>query len=548
MATNSSDISGTRIWLSGSIPDDAKPDEATRLKDFAKALAKSAFLEGAQLLHGFHPSLTPTLLEAAQEYRAANNRRAPLSLFVSTFYRDSTGGFEGQPVRELEGDCDLQQIPKAPTRDRSLEEMRNALASQSDVLVAIGGRWWDQDRTQAGVPAEFLLALARGMPVFLLGGLGGATSGYLEKHPEILKNLRNGFDAATNAALAAKTDIAELVRTILDQIPRLPLGRRETSLGQRFRILCLDGGGIRGAFTAAALAQWEAMSKLRVADHFDLIAGTSTGGILAIGLGLGLSAANIVEFYRKFGPDIFPMTGFVDRALHGFASYGIAKFDATVLEKKLALAFDFEGIKTLRDSPRRLLITSYNLTTNDLRLYRTSHHPSVQGHDHLRAAVVGRATSAAPTYFKPATVDDAIAPQEAVDGGVWANCPAVAALGEAVGVLKIPLDRIDMLSVGTAGMPAFVENPTLEGKLGWAAKAPDLFLNAQMDSTLSYVGQLLDSRFMRIDDSRARVQTLDDPNELAFLIGRGAKVGEDSAKNVIARFLNGVNATPWRGL
>ena len=200
----------------------------------------------------------------------------------------------------------------------------------------------------------------------------------------------------------------------------------------------------------------------------------------------------------------------------------------------------------MKDSRQRLLITSYDLTGNNLRLYRTSHHPDVKGHDHLRAVVVGRATSAAPTYFKPATVDDAVAPHEAVDGGVWANCPAVVALGEAVSVLKIPLDRIDMLSVGTAGLPAFVADPAAQGLAGWGPKAPNLFMNSQMDATLSYSKQLLGDRFMRVDDMRPRVQAMDNPNDLDFLIARGAKVGEDFAKDVMERFVNGVSAAPWR--
>jgi len=65
-------------------------------------------------------------------------------------------------------------------------------------------------------------------------------------------------------------------------------------------------------------------------------------------------------------------------------------------------------------------------------------------------------------YFKAVPVDDGVVPHEAVDGGIWANCPAVVALGEAVGVLKIPLDRIDMLSIGTAGRPAFVADPAAQ--------------------------------------------------------------------------------------
>jgi hypothetical protein len=541
-------LSGVRVWLSGSIPKEATPEESARLAAFTKTLAKAVFREGAQLVHGFHPSLMPPLLAAAREYREATGRRAPLRLFVSTFFRDKTTyGYPPYTLAELEVDCDLQQIPRAPTLDGSLEQLRDAMASQADVLVAIGGRWWNDDQSKAGVPAEFLLALARGIPSFLLGSLGGATAGYLQRHPEIVQNLRNGLDATANKALAERADP---VGPLLEQMARLPLGRRETASGQRFRILCLDGGAIRGAFTAAVLARWEEMSKLRAADHFDLIAGTSTGGILGIGLGLGLSAQEIVDFYRKQGPIIFPMVGKLSKFWHGAVQTVANKFEASVLEQQLAIAFDRNGRKaTLADSPHRLLITSYNLTSNDLRLYRTSHHPGVKGHDHLRAVVVARATSAAPTYFKPAPVDDAVAPHESVDGGIWANCPAVAAVGEAVSVLKIPLDRIDVLSVGTAAMAAHIGNPDVQGQAGWAAKAPDLFMNSQMDATLSYMRQLLGpDRFLRVDDERPRIQAMDNPDDLDFLINRGAKLGEDFAASVMQRFLNGVQAAPWRSI
>lgn len=77
-----------------------------------------------------------------------------------------------------------------------------------------------------------------------------------------------------------------------------------------FRVLALDGGGIKGTFTAAALAALEEMNPgLRLADCFDVICGTSTGGILALALGLGLTANEILEFYVEHGPAIFPITG-----------------------------------------------------------------------------------------------------------------------------------------------------------------------------------------------------------------------------------------------
>ena len=543
-------LSGVRIWISGSVPAELSPKEADRLQALAKTLAQMAFREGATLLHGFHPSLTPTLLAAARGYREATGNRASLSLLASTEFRDPDGGYAGLSGAEVGRDADLQEIPKGVDRKSSLDRLRDNLAAQADVLVAFGGKWWIEAPHMAGTPAEFLLAITRGIPAFLLGGLGGATGGYLKKHPEILRQLRNGLDEAANVALAADgADVEAIAGKIMEQIARLPLGRRETDSGQRFRILALDGGGIRGVFTAAVLAQWEDVSNLRAADHFDLIAGTSTGGILAIGLGLGLSARSIVEFYRDQGPQIFPMTSAAKSTWHEVKSWLSNKFDSAGLEECLKIAY-YKAAKdaTLGNSRQRLLITSYNLTTNDICLYRTSHHPSVIGHDSLPAVVVARATSAAPTYFEVAKVAAGITEHAAVDGGVWANCPALAAVSEAVNVLKIPLERIDVLSIGTASLPALIDNPDLQGKIGWASRAPDLLMNAQLDATLFYLKELLGDRFVRIDDGKACVEELDSLKFLELLIGRGVLAGAENANAVRARFINGVVAAPWREL
>lgn len=539
-------LSGTRIWLSGSIPKEASEEESARLILFTATLAAECFRAGARLVHGCHPSLMEPLLSAAAAYRESTGRKAPLRLVASVAYQEANGGYAGRSESELHQESDFRVTPISGDKDQSLTRMRDSLAAEADALVAIGGKWWQDAPNHAGVPAEFNLAISRGIPSFLLGGLGGATTGYLEKHPEILNQLRNGLDLRANESLAGEKDVVKLVESVLDQAARLPLGRRETAPGQPFRILSLDGGGIRGAFTAAVLAKWEALTGLSVAKHFDLIAGTSTGGILAIGLGLGLSAQQMVTFYSEHGPTIFPMMNFGQRARRWFRRIWRIKFDAEVLEKTLRLAYGSPD-RLLRDSPRRLLITSYNTTSDDLRLYRTSHHPTVSGHDHLSAITVARATSAAPSYFRAATVDDPAAPHEAVDGGVWANCPSLAALTEAVGVLGIPLDRIEMLSVGTTGSPSIVGAPKyLTGLLGWAKRAPDLLMKAQQQATLAQTERLLGTqRFVRVDDA-ALCDGLDDVRAIPMLINKGAETGEKFFHAVNTRFINGVAAAFWR--
>ena len=93
-----------------------------------------------------------------------------------------------------------------------------------------------------------------------------------------------------------------------------------------YRILCLDGGGIKGVFTAAALARIEEQTKKKIVDHFDLICGTSTGGIIR--LGMGLSTAELLNFYRERGPVIFPAT----------SRLSVRSASSTVLRRAEALA------------------------------------------------------------------------------------------------------------------------------------------------------------------------------------------------------------------
>lgn len=539
-------LNGARVWLSGSIPIEAETEQRERICSFVRLFAREIFRQGAVLLHGSQPSLIPVLLESAREYKEETQRKAPLELLASASFRQEDNWLAGVPQNDLKRYSNLDIIPAHPDREVSLQILRSVLSERSDVLVALGGKWWEVAQDTAGVPKEFLLAIERGIPSFILEGLGGASKGYLDAHPEILRNLRNGLEDDANRALSEETDSARLVDIVLKQIGRLPWGRRETSSGQPYRILALDGGGVKGAFTAAALARWEELTGLSTAEQFDLIAGTSTGGILALGLGLGMKAKEIQEFYEESGSKIFPMTTFVQRGFKRWQHYLNNKFDPLVLEGELEKAYGKD--KTLANCRTRVLITSYNLTSDSPLRFRTSHHPAAPGHNHLNVLKVARATSAAPTYFNPAPVEDLINKYEAVDGGVWANCPAMVALCEAVNILNWPLNRIEMLSVGTTSAPSLVGQPfLLTGLLGWAKRAPDLFMKTQMQSTLEYAEKLLGNRFLRVDDT-AQTTGLDDVNSVPMLINKGVEIADRYYEKVQSRFFNGVPVRNWREL
>lgn len=149
------------------------------------------------------------------------------------------------------------------------------------MVVAVGGEHGATNMKNAGVCAELEEALGRGKPGFVVAGFGGSVADYCEEDEEVFSRLRNGLSREQNRTFAESKDIDGLVRTIISDLKLLPLIRQSLPSGRMFRILALDGGGLRGVFTAAVLAKWDDMIKTGggndLVKHFDLVAGTSTG-------------------------------------------------------------------------------------------------------------------------------------------------------------------------------------------------------------------------------------------------------------------------------
>ena len=577
------DLKGARIWLSGAIYDDAEPGEKQSILDFVSALAREVFSRGGRLVHGSHPSIREALLDVARKYKADTEEKAGLVLVVSRFFsKDPEKSGVNLPkwndlcaekvieTREALADPATGEI----SRKESLAILRDVLVEQSNAIVAVGGNWWNIAAANAGVPDEIDLARENQLPLFLLGGLGGATREYLGSHPELLRQCRNGLTEDENLALSKVGDAAELAKRVVDQISRLSLRWRTPQGGRPFRILCLDGGGIRGAFTAAVLQYWEKATGRRVVDHFDMIAGTSTGGILAIGLGLGMPASEMLDFYVKEGRNIFPIEEEVQRLLHAFRHWFGAKFDQGVLRTKIDAAFKTAPVKTsvLDDALTRLVIPSYNTEADTLIVFRTPHGSGGANDQGWNTVEVALATAAAPTYFQPIKVRHLLA----VDGGVWANSPTTIALAEAVHELGVSLERVEMLSVGTTFSPSLEGQPLLldgkivgavikpvagwwaallarvfspsfrvQGKLGWLPNIAGFLMKTQSQTADHVCEKLLGERFLRVDEVTVAT-TLDDVGAIDRLIGLADKVAEKNLPAVKVRFLNGVPVDRWR--
>lgn len=314
-----------------------------------------------------------------------------------------------------------------------------------------------------------------------------------------------------------------------------------------FRLLSLDGGGIKGVFTASVLASLEEQTGRRIADHFDLIAGTSTGGILAIGLGLGLSARELLTFYRERGPVIFPSTGLVSR--FGWVRQLFApKHSHEVLRRELAAVL---GGRKFGEASCRLVVPTYDAIAGRIYLMKTAHDPRFVHEVAAPAVDVALATSAAPTYFAAArfpTHESA----SYVDGGVWANCPALVGVVEALGFLKVKAGELDVLSIGTTSKAFNIAQHGTSGLLKWNKGLVDLMFEAQAEAARAQAALLAQGRFHRIDFvAKAGQFSLDraTPQAIEALaaLGRAEATKKEHIEAVVGpRFLNGQLAPTFK--
>ncbi|MBR1255183.1 patatin-like phospholipase family protein [Bradyrhizobium sp. AUGA SZCCT0240] len=313
-----------------------------------------------------------------------------------------------------------------------------------------------------------------------------------------------------------------------------------------FRILCLDGGGIKGVFTAAALARIEDQTKRRIVDYFDLMCGTSTGGILAIGLSMGLSAAELLEFYRKRGPVIFPTMSLVERSAGLLRQLFVGpKLSHEILRRELSAVLKDSKFGEARC---RLAIPSYDAVRGRIYVFKTPHDARFVNDVDRSAVDVALATSAAPTYFAAAS---ASRDGRFVDGGVWANSPVMVALVEAVSFLGIPLGEIDILSLGTTTEPFSIAKNETASALKWNVGLINLMFEAQAEAAQAQAQLLLKGRVHRVNFvSTANRFSLDNASERA--IGDLTNLGwtevekKEHSEVILRRFVNGVPTEQYK--
>lgn len=242
------------------------------------------------------------------------------------------------------------------------------------------------------------------------------------------------------------------------------------------RILCIDGGGILGTFPAAFLAELEQHLDSPIGSYFDLIAGTSTGGILAIGLSLGLPASEILDLYEKRGPEIFgedhgALANLIFRKLRGFRRLYRHKHDSDALR---AVLQEVLGNRRIGEARTRLVVPAWNPVAQSVYIYKTAHHPRLKTDYRSLAVDAALATSTAPTYFQHHITQQDVG---LLDGGIWANNPVAIAAVEAITLLGWPREALQILSLGCLEETYTIPKWAGLGTLG--SKIVKLFMDGQ---------------------------------------------------------------------
>ncbi|QHS63526.1 CBASS cGAMP-activated phospholipase [Chitinophaga agri] len=226
---------------------------------------------------------------------------------------------------------------------------------------------------------------------------------------------------------------------------------------QPFKILAIDGGGIKGLYSASILARIEQKTGKKIGDHFDMICGTSTGGLIALALSTGKPAQEIADMYFNRGREIFtvseirPIRWLQRRWQFMCQLLGYGKFSADPLKQILSDMFEE---KTMGQANNLLCIPSYNLIRGMPRVFKYPHAEGGFFMDRdIKMVDVALATSAAPTYLPIHEHNNILY----ADGGLWANNPALCGLLEALDFFVGPdkqFSSFKILSVSSVAQPS----------------------------------------------------------------------------------------------
>lgn len=279
------------------------------------------------------------------------------------------------------------------------------------------------------------------------------------------------------------------------------------------RILAIDGGGIRGIYACHVLERIQEEFGLEFQRDFDLIAGTSTGAIIAAALAYDIPLAKVSKLYREQGPLIFKPRRW------SFRGAIFSRYSSDPLRNALQEVFKDA---TLSDTKTRLIIPATDIGNGGVHVFKSDYDASFVRDRNVKVVDAILASCSAPSYFAPARVG----PYQLSDGGLWANNPSLVAITEALSRLGAERSQIKLLSIGTGIGKNYY--PVSNSIWGWGfvtkwgmLKFISMLMNLQ-SATASNVAQLLleKHQLVRINFESDLPLSLDDVRVIDDLISK----------------------------
>jgi len=269
-------------------------------------------------------------------------------------------------------------------------------------------------------------------------------------------------------------------------------------MSEDLHILSLTGGGFKGLYSARILEMLENESGKKINQLFDLIAGTSIGGIIALAASYGIPMADVVKLFKDNGTEIFPSNIRSGKVSNFFQ----AKYDKTPLEKLLVNFFKEEE---MHDLACPTVIPALNMSSGKIKVFKSPHLKDYTYDKNIPIKDVALATSAAPTFFPMHVVKN----MKYVDGGLFANAPDLVGYHEATRFMQTSPKNIKMLSIGALTSKISIPNSKClnKGFKFWLApkdgkiKLIETLLGSQQQLHVQIIEHILsDNRYLRVDD------------------------------------------------
>lgn len=300
------------------------------------------------------------------------------------------------------------------------------------------------------------------------------------------------------------------------------------------KMLCLDGGGIRGVFTVSILHEIEQEYKQPIAELVDLVAGTSTGSIIASSISIKKPMKDVLSGYKKYGKQIFTRQAKVGLFKSIYSDRQLRRF-----------IMDAFGNRRLKDITSPLLIPAVDLTHGRPFVHR-SNYGNKASKDltiHLWDAVLS--SCSAPVYFPPNNIENNYL---SIDGGLWANNPSLVCITEGLDYFKLKLEEMEILSIGTGlqKIDFTIKKNKYWGVKQWlpfqfpsmkvTPKLLDLAMQLSSESVSYQSKHLLGENYIRLNRELGEEIPFDDVSYMDQLIQLGQTVYLDQ-KEVIRKFL-----------